>query len=91
MALHYIHAMQTKTLAREFAPQIRVNAVAPGVIAWPEKQNMLSQTIKDQIIQETPLKMHGDPTCIAQAVLALLANPFITGQVLQVDGGRSIS
>lgn len=82
--------MQTKALAREFAPLIRVNAVAPGAIAWPETQNSVSQLVKKQIINETPLKMHGQPEFIAEAVLALIANPFITGQMLRVDGGRSI-
>ncbi len=83
--------MQTKTLARELAPLIRVNAVAPGAIAWPEQENSLSEAVKHQIIHETPLKMHGEPEFIAQAVLSLLANPFMTGQVLRVDGGRTIS
>lgn len=82
--------MQTKTLARELAPLIRVNAVAPGAIAWPEQENSLSEPIKNQIINETPLKMHGQPEFIAEAVLALITNPFITGQMLRVDGGRSI-
>ncbi|OGV42148.1 MAG: pteridine reductase [Legionellales bacterium RIFCSPHIGHO2_12_FULL_42_9] len=82
--------MQTKTLAREFAPHIRVNAVAPGAIAWPEQQNTVSEAVKNQIINETPLKIHGQPKFIAEAVLALIANPFITGQLLRVDGGRSI-
>ena len=82
--------MQTKALAREFAPLVRVNAVAPGAIVWPEQQNTVSEAVKNQIINETPLKMHGKPSFIAEAVLALIANPFITGQTLRVDGGRSI-
>lgn len=82
--------MQTKTLAREFAPEVRVNAVAPGAIAWPEEKNTLSKEIKEHIVSETPLQRHGDPTFIAQAVRALTENSFITGQVLNVDGGRSI-
>ena len=82
--------MQTKTLAREFAPHIRVNAVAPGAIIWPEETNALSQAMQDRIIANTPLKRHGEPKQIAEAVLALLTNSFMTGQVLRVDGGRSI-
>lgn len=82
--------MQTKALAREFAPHLRVNAVAPGAIVWPEQENIVSQSVKNQIMKETPLNMHGHPQFIADAVLALIANPFITGQVLRVDGGRSI-
>lgn len=84
-------AMQTKTLAREFAPLIRVNAVAPGAIAWPEAENSLSLEIQKEIIRRTPLKCHGQATFIAQAVLALIDNPFITGQEIKVDGGRSIT
>ncbi|MDR3504242.1 MAG: pteridine reductase [Legionella sp.] len=83
--------MQTKSLARELAPEIRVNAVAPGSVAWPENENSLNQEIQQKIIAETPLKRHGNPEFIAQAVLALAENPFITGQIVQVDGGRSLN
>lgn len=82
--------MQTKSLARELAPQIRVNAIAPGAIAWPEHTNSLTPEIKQHIIAQTPLQQHGNPEFIAQAVLALAQNPFITGQILKVDGGRSL-
>lgn len=82
--------MQTLSLAYEFAPEIRVNAVAPGAIAWPEKANALSIEQQKKIIDKTALKKHGDPEFIAQAVLALVENPFITGQILQVDGGRAL-
>jgi len=82
--------MQTKALAREFAPLIRVNAVAPGAIAWPEGDNALSETMKTKLLAETPLKRHGEPRFIAEAVLSLFNNEFMTGQVLRVDGGRSI-
>lgn len=81
---------QTKALALEFAPKVRVNAVAPGAIAWPEKANRLTTSQQEKIIQQTPLNKHGDPQYIAQAALALIENPFITGQVLHVDGGRSV-
>ena len=83
-------AMQTLALAREFAPEVRVNAVAPGAIIWPEAANALNHDQQQKIIAKTPLKQHGDPIYIAQAVLALAENPFITGQTLRVDGGRSI-
>lgn len=82
--------MQTKSLAREFAPEVRVNAVAPGAIAWPEDENSLSKEAQQKIIEKTPLKSHGSPEFIAQAVLALAENAFITGQILKVDGGRSL-
>lgn len=82
--------MQTKALAREFAPKVRVNAIAPGAIAWPEDNNTLSVETQQQIIAKTPLKCHGKPEYIAQMVLALATNSFITGQIVNVDGGRSI-
>ncbi|WP_131781903.1 pteridine reductase [Legionella gresilensis] len=84
-------AMQTKVLAKEFAPHVRVNAVAPGAIVWPEKENALNLKVQEHIISNTLLKRHGDPRFIAQAVVSLINNPFITGQILNVDGGRSIS
>ncbi|MDP3268602.1 MAG: pteridine reductase [Legionella sp.] len=83
--------MQTKSLAREFSPEIRVNAVAPGAIAWPEDANSLTSAAQQKIIAKTPLKSHGNPEYIAQAVLALADNPFITGQIMKVDGGRSLN
>ena len=84
-------SMQTKALAREFAPKVRVNAIAPGAIAWPEHNNALSDDLQQKIIAKTPLQQHGDPLFIAQAVLAIADNPFITGQILNVDGGRSLT
>ncbi|MGC1183358.1 pteridine reductase [Legionella sp.] len=83
--------MQTKSLAQEFAPEIRVNAVAPGAIAWPEHTNSLTPETQQKIIAKTLLKRHGAPEFIAQAVLALAQNSFITGQILKVDGGRSVA
>ncbi len=82
--------LQTKALALEFAPLVRVNAVAPGAILWPEKDNALNEEQQQQIIAKTPLKRHGNPVFIAKAVLALAENPFITGQILSVDGGRGL-
>ena len=82
--------MQTKSLALEFAPDVRVNAVAPGAILWPEGENTLSNQEKQTIIFKTPLKMHGDPIYIAKAVFSLIDNDFITGQEIVVDGGRNI-
>lgn len=84
-------AMQTKVLAREFSPHVRVNAIAPGAIAWPEDNNTLSEDIRQTIIERTLLKRHGEPLFIAQAVFSLADNPFITGQTLVVDGGRRLS
>lgn len=82
--------MQTKALAIEYAPSVRVNSVAPGAIAWPEAENQLTEERKAKIIAKTPLARHGDPSYIAQAVMHLVDNEFITGQNIAVDGGRNI-
>jgi pteridine reductase len=82
--------MQTKALALEFAPEIRVNAVAPGPSIWPEGENTLSEEEQAKITAKTLLLRHGAPQYIAHAVLSLVENPYITGQILQVDGGRSV-
>ncbi|MDP3561988.1 MAG: pteridine reductase [Legionellaceae bacterium] len=82
--------MQTKALAIEFAPHVRVNAVAPGATMWPEHDNSLSTEQQRKIIARTPLQRQGDSLCIAKAVFSLIDNLFITGQTLNVDGGRSI-
>lgn len=79
--------MMTKSLARELGPKVRVNAIAPGVILWPEKQ--LDDMAKHRIISSTPLKRSGNPDDIARTVLFLIRDAeFITGQILAVDGGR---
>lgn len=81
--------MMTKTLARELAPDIRVNAIAPGAIIWPERE--LDEMAKQRIISRTPLKSSGDPEDIARTVLFLLRDAaFTTGHVIPVCGGRSI-
>ena len=82
--------MLTRSLARELGPDIRVNAVAPGAILWPEQH--MSPEVKAQIIDRTALKRQGDPADVAGAVHYLIADaPYMTGQVLTVDGGRSLS
>lgn len=79
--------MLTKSLARELGPEIRVNAIAPGVILWPERE--LDELSKQRIISRTPLKRSGDPSDIARTTLFLIQDAgFVTGQVLAVDGGR---
>lgn len=82
--------MQTMALAKILAPHIRVNAVAPGAIAWPEGDNALNEEKKAAIIAKTPLARHGHPQFIAEAVFMMATNRFITGQSLAVDGGRSL-
>jgi pteridine reductase len=82
-------AMLTKSLARELGPEIRVNGIAPGPVLWPEQG--LAAELKDEIIQKTALKRSGSPDDIARTALFLIQDaPFITGQILAVDGGRSI-
>lgn len=79
----------TQSLAIELAPQVRVNAIAPGAILWPE--NGKDYTERDAMIAATPLKRCGDPEDIASTVLWLLRDArFVTGQVIRVDGGRSL-
>jgi pteridine reductase len=79
--------MLTKSLAREFGPEVRVNAIAPGAILWPETG--LDDMSKQRVISRTPLKRSGDPEDIARTALFLVRDAgFITGQVLVVDGGR---
>lgn len=82
--------MLTKALAGELGPQVRVNAVAPGAILWPE--HGLDEAAKQRIVSRTFLKRQGDPDDIAQAVLFLIRDAgYMTGQVLTVDGGRSLN
>lgn len=84
--------MQTKALARDLAPDIRVNAVAPGTILWPEGDRAPSETSRAAIVAKVPLGRQGTPEDIAGAVVFLaLDAPYITGQVLAVDGGRLLN
>ncbi len=81
--------MLTQSLAQELGPDIRVNAIAPGAIMWPEEG--MDELTKRRIVSKTALKRHGDPSDIAEAVYYLLHGAqFMTGQVLTVDGGRSL-
>ncbi|MHB1051790.1 MAG: pteridine reductase [Thiobacillus sp.] len=80
----------TKSLARELAPEVRVNAVAPGPIMWPEDDANFDEVSRQRIISHTMLKRAGDPADIALAVrFFAMDTHFVTGQVLAVDGGRS--
>jgi pteridine reductase len=80
-------AMMTKSLARDLAPEIRVNGVAPGAILWPE--NGETYLNRDDVIARTPLKRTGSAEEIAKAVLFLIRDAtFTTGEILKVDGGR---
>jgi pteridine reductase len=80
--------MLTQSLARELAPQVRVNAIAPGPVEFPEKG--LTDAQKRTIIEKTLLKRRGSPDDIARAALFFASEgTYITGQILAVDGGRS--
>lgn len=82
-------AMLTRSLARELGPEIRVNGIAPGPVLWPEGD--LNEDLKREIVAKTALKRHGTPEDIARTALFLARDaPFITGQIIAVDGGRSI-
>ena len=81
--------MLTKSLACDLAPEIRVNGVAPGAILWPENGN--SEITMQEILTRIPLNRMGEPSDIAKTVFFLLEQgSYITGQVITVDGGRSI-
>ncbi len=81
--------MLTRSLARELGPEVRVNAIAPGPVLWPERG--LDPQMKERIVERTALKRIGSPEDIAEAALYFAtAAPFVTGQVLAVDGGRSL-
>jgi pteridine reductase len=82
-------AALTRSLAVELAPRVRVNGVAPGAIAWPE-DGQFDPAERARIVATTPLGRVGSPEDIAQAVHFLAAAPYVTGQIIAVDGGRSI-
>ena len=82
--------MLTKSLARELAPDVRVNAIAPGAILWPD--NDIDDVTKKRILSGTVLKRQGSANDIATTVRFLIKEAnYITGQVLAVDGGRTLS
>jgi pteridine reductase len=81
--------MLTKSLARELGPEVRVNAIAPGPVLWPEQG--LDASIRDEIVAKTALKRAGSPDDVARAAYFLAVDaPYVTGQVITVDGGRSL-
>ncbi|NKB62502.1 MAG: pteridine reductase [Gammaproteobacteria bacterium] len=82
-------ASLTQSLAAELGPEIRVNGVSPGAILWPESN--ADEVAQQRMISRTPLKRVGDPGDIANTILFLLTQaPFITGQIINVDGGRTV-
>jgi len=96
LANHAIYSMSkaalaamTKALARDLAPAVRVNGVSPGAILWPDAGK--SDAAQQALIERTPLKRTGSPDDIASAVLWLLEAPFVTGEIVRVDGGRHLA
>ena len=79
----------TRALALELGPEVRVNAIAPGAIAWPE-DGQFPPPERERIVASTPMARLGSPEEIARAVHFLATAPFVTGQILAVDGGRSV-
>ena len=82
--------MLTKSLAKELAPNIRVNGISPGSILWPKDEAQLSEKEKMIMLDRIALKRLGSPNDIAEAVLFLANAKYITGQVINIDGGRSL-
>ncbi|HEY0892860.1 MAG TPA: pteridine reductase [Cellvibrio sp.] len=90
------NVMLTKTLAQELAPVVRVNGIAPGAILWPDDnhkkpEDRLSDDNKEKMLAKIPLQQRGQAQDIARTILFLTQSPYITGQILTVDGGRSIT
>jgi pteridine reductase len=82
----------TKSLAHELGPDVRVNAVAPGPVQWPENNPQFDEVYRQRVINQTLLKRMGEAEDVAKAVKFLVTDaPFITGHVLAVDGGRSLN
>ncbi|MEX2124405.1 MAG: pteridine reductase [Woeseia sp.] len=82
-------AMLTRSLAKDMAPEVRVNGVAPGAILWPERG--MNEDVKQGILDQIPLHRSGSPDDIAGCVLYLVRDAtYVTGQIIAVDGGRSI-
>lgn len=85
-------ASMTRSWAKDLAPDIRVNGVSPGAILWPEGDAAIDESYQQSILAKTPLARTGTPDDIAGAIVFLICDaPFITGQILSVDGGRSLN
>jgi pteridine reductase len=81
--------MLTQSLAKDLAPEIRVNGISPGAILWPEEN--INDQKKEAILSQIPLQREGTPQDISDCILFLLYHSnYITGQIITIDGGRSI-
>ncbi len=86
------NAMLTKSLAKELAPNVRANGIAPGVILWPNTDDQMSEATKQQVIDKVPLKRTGSPEDIANTAYFLATSAsYVTGQIISVDGGSSLN
>jgi pteridine reductase len=83
--------MLTKSLAKELGPDIRVNAIAPGVLLWPSDGSVENDSLQKEIISRVALKKMGDPQYVAEAAWFLMNAEYITGDILNVDGGRLLN
>lgn len=84
-------ASLTQSLAVELAPEIRVNGISPGAILWPAEEGAYDEEMRSRTVKNTPLQRSGDTTDIARAVAFLACDaPFVTGQIILVDGGRGL-
>jgi len=83
--------MLTLTLAKELAPSIRVNGVSPGSILWPQEGAEISESDKSIMLERIALKRQGSPQDIADTVLFLANSNYLTGQIINVDGGRTLN
>ncbi|AFT78043.1 pteridine reductase [Alteromonas macleodii str. 'Black Sea 11'] len=81
-------ASLTKSLAIDLAPHVRVNGIAPGAILWPERE--MGDDEKEKLLSSIPLGELGAPADIAKTLSFLVSVPYITGQIIYVDGGRSL-
>ena len=85
-------AALTRSWAKDLAPEVRVNGVSPGAILWPEGDTEMDQSAQQAILDKTPMARTGNPDDIAETIAFLICDaPFITGQIIAVDGGRSLN
>jgi len=83
--------MLTQTLAKELAPSIRVNGVSPGSILWPQDNAEISEDDKNLMLERIAMQRQGSPQDIADTVLFLANSNYITGQIINIDGGRTLN
>ena len=80
----------TKSMAKDLAPDVRVNAIAPGMILWPDDE-ALDERVEKYLMNRIALKRFGEPKNIAESILFILQQDYMTGQVLAIDGGRTLT